>query len=112
MRYFIIVCFCALAYSSGAQDCPDTCEIFVPNAVTPDCDGIDCEFLYVSSNCSFQEFHLMIFNRWGVLVFETEDPENEFDASTVNDGTYLWRVDLVFCNDQKLQKEGTFMVIK
>lgn len=54
----------------------------------------------------------MIFNRWGVLVFETEDPENEFDASTVNDGTYLWRVDLVFCNDQKLQKEGTFMVIK
>jgi len=50
------------------------CPVYVPNAFTPDNDGVNDLFLPVLG-CAAQEYRLEIYNPWGTLVFVTEDPE-------------------------------------
>lgn len=57
--------------------------LFFPNAFTPDGDQINDTFGPVSS--SVTEFHMVIFDRWGHMVFETDDINSRWDG-TVNGG--------------------------
>lgn len=47
--------------------------VFIPNAFTPDGDGVNDVFAVITHDIDF--FHLQIFNRWGELVFESTDKE-------------------------------------
>lgn len=58
--------------------------LFFPNAFTPDGDGINDVFLPVYSSVS--EFNMVIFDRWGHMVFETDDINTPWDGK-VNGGT-------------------------
>lgn len=49
------------------------CPVYVPNAFTPDNDGVNDLFLPILG-CTTQEYRLEIYNPWGALVFATEDP--------------------------------------
>lgn len=53
--------------------------LYVPNAFTPNGDDINDEFHVASYNLS--EFDLKIFNRWGQLLFQTNDPLKGWDGS-------------------------------
>lgn len=112
MKIVSLVVLMMFALEASAQDCPDSCDVFVPNVVTPDCDGVDCEFLKIQSNCPFKEYQVMIYNRWGIIIFESEDPENEFDSSNVDEGTYILKVDLLLCNDEKVRETISLNVLK
>ncbi|MBN2347439.1 MAG: gliding motility-associated C-terminal domain-containing protein [Bacteroidales bacterium] len=54
-------------------------QVQIPNAFTPNGDGINDTFgpmfSYIPSNYIFQ-----IFNRWGIKVFETRDPFEKWDG--------------------------------
>lgn len=58
--------------------------LFFPNAFTPDGDGINDVFFPVYSSVS--EFQMTIFDRWGHVVFKTEDINTPWDGK-VNGGT-------------------------
>jgi len=49
------------------------CPMWVPNAFTPDSDGLNDLFLPVVS-CPVEDYRLQIMDRWGQLVFESNDP--------------------------------------
>ncbi|PCH76091.1 MAG: hypothetical protein COB98_07185, partial [Flavobacteriaceae bacterium] len=51
---------------------PDSCEIIVHNLVSPNGDGKN-DYLYITGIQSHPENTLEIYNRWGVLVYETKD---------------------------------------
>lgn len=53
-------------------------QIFIPNAFTPNGDGINDEFR-VRSNI-LKSMHLEIYNRWGNKVFETDDINKYWDG--------------------------------
>ena len=55
--------------------------IFVPNAFTPNEDGINETFEPKMYNVESYKLH--IFNRWGQLLFTSTSPNNQWD------GTYL-----------------------
>ncbi len=57
-------------------------EIYTPNAFTPNGDGLNDKFEIYGDPCD-PNANLKIYNRWGVLVFETDQPYQEFW-----DGTY------------------------
>lgn len=64
----------------------------IPNVFTPNGDGIND--LYFITSSGLTEFSLIIVNRWGELVFETDDPNEGWDG-TVNgnkcsDGVYFY----------------------
>ncbi len=50
------------------------CSVYLPNSFTPNGDGLNDVFKPVY-HCDFKEYSLQIFNRWGELLFETNDPE-------------------------------------
>jgi len=76
--------------SNNNQNCPDTITKFIqvspeftfyiPNAFTPDGDGKNDVFYGKGENIA--EYDLMIFNRWGEMVFNTQN------INTAWDGTY------------------------
>lgn len=53
--------------------------LYIPNVFTPNGDGINDEFYVSSYNLS--EFDIKIFNRWGQLLFQTNDPLKGWDGS-------------------------------
>jgi len=59
-------------FSVIGEDCP--CEVFVPNAITPDGDLVN-EVLKMEASCPLYDFSMQIFDRWGHVVFQTTDPE-------------------------------------
>ena len=75
----------------------DKVILYVPNTFTPDGNNLNEVFIPVlSSYIDPTYYELSIFNRWGELVFETNDREVGWDG-TVNgtvsqDGTYVWKV--------------------
>lgn len=58
----------------------DTCPVIhIPNAFTP--NGDDLNEVFKVYGVGFRDFDLMIFNRWGDLIFQTNDPEEGWDGT-------------------------------
>jgi gliding motility-associated-like protein len=63
--------------------CVDNCPIYeLPNAFTPNGDGQNDTF-YPFPYCFIEEVEFKVFNRWGELVFETNDPDLNWDGSNL-----------------------------
>lgn len=69
--------------------------IFVPNAFTPDGDGIN-DVLYVRTQFA-DELYFAVYNRWGEKVFETENKQEGWDGTIKGEKAkmgvyvyYLW----------------------
>jgi len=60
------------------KDCP-LCSIYFPNAISINGDDLNEEFKQVSS-CTFKYYQLRIYNRWGALIYQTEDPNAGWDG--------------------------------
>ncbi|MDB2656622.1 gliding motility-associated C-terminal domain-containing protein [Crocinitomicaceae bacterium] len=112
MKSLILFLFAVLTFSGNAQDCPELCAIYVPNVLTPDCEGDNCELLIVRSECSFLAYEIKVFNRWGMVLFESDDPEVHFDSSEVEEGSFVWMVEVTYCNMEKANYNGNVTVVK
>ena len=97
------------------------CKIHTPNAFTPNDDGVNDFFnLSFSENCESLEYDFKIFDRWGRLVFEsdevTEGWDGTYDGQQLKEGVYLWQVSVVWENDvnakQPVTKKGTLVLIR
>jgi len=53
--------------------------LYVPSAFTPNGDGMNDVFKVVARGIG--KFNLQVHNRWGELVFETEDPNSGWDGT-------------------------------
>lgn len=65
-------------------ECPPT--IYVPNSFTPNADELNQIFMAYGTN--IREFKMEIFNRWGQLIFTSEDIMVGWNG-TINGGTTL-----------------------
>lgn len=71
---------------------------FAPNAVTPDGNGINDVFFVTGSGIA--KIHWMVFDRWGELIFETEDLNAYWDVThkgeLVKQDVYVWKAEVTF----------------
>jgi len=71
--------------------------ILLPNAFTPDGDGLNDEFKAIGQPDNLTSFSMKIFNRWGQMVFETKDISLGWDGTYQGKpspaGTYVFRVE-------------------
>jgi gliding motility-associated-like protein len=71
-------------------------SFYVPNAFTPDNDGDNDTFK--GKGVNIDEYNMMIFDRWGEKIFETEILEEGWDGyyqnSLVQNGVYVYKIKL------------------
>ncbi len=72
-------------------------EVTVFTAVSPNSDGVNDVF-FISGLDDRPDNHLKIFNRWGSLVFEKNNYQNDWDATwngkVLPDGTYYYILEI------------------
>jgi len=59
-------------------------NLFMPNAFTPDGDGINDEYSYTITGVEYS--YLEIYNRWGEVVFKSDDPYEKWNGLIHNHG--------------------------
>ena len=59
---------------------------------------------------------MKIFSQWGQLVFESHDPQGDWDGTMGGHpapvGIYLYAIKVVFTNDHTLNRKGTVSLIR
>lgn len=85
-----------VTHPSGCQDTlvqlidviPEV-RYFLPNAFTPNQDGLNDEYLGAGALEGATDFQMVIVNRWGETVFETNDPFEGWDGRKNNIGNFV-----------------------
>lgn len=69
-------------------------KLYIPNAFTPNGDGINDAFGVKGEG--LRNFTMRIFDRWGEIIFESDNPLHQWDGSykgrPVQEGTYVYQV--------------------
>lgn len=76
----------------------DVIIFYIPNTFTPDGNSFNDYFSPVfTSGIDPYDFNMQIFNRWGELVFETNNMDIGWDGRNekgiIKDGTYVWKLE-------------------
>jgi len=99
------------------ENCPEEL-IYIPNTFTPDGNELNQVFLPVfNSGFDQYDYELLIFNRWGNLIFESNDHKMGWDGTFNNayaqDGTYSWIIRYGNVeNDKKTEIRGFITILK
>ncbi len=103
---------CDTAYLTSIQVLP--VKLKIPNIFTPNGDGINDYFIigydesggsnnekrleyepYTTLNEYYMRTKLVIFNRWGRIVYQSNDYKNDWDGGNLPDGTYFYVIECV-----------------
>ena len=93
------------------------CGIYFPSAFTPNNDGVNDKFRTPAGSNFFSSYHLVIYNRWGQKVFETNDPllgwDGRVNGTVQTEGTFVWACTYVqSANGVKDSKRGTVLLLR
>ncbi len=73
---------------------------YIPNSFTPNMDGFNEMFLGYGTN--IKDFHIMIFDRWGNKIFESNDITKGWNGKVraktgdlVEEDVYVWKVEIM-----------------
>jgi gliding motility-associated-like protein len=88
--------------------------IYIPNAFTPNGDGLNDGFGVKAEG--IQEFRLEIFNRWGELIFSTTDINEQWDGTfkgrkLENTEVFVYKVSAAGMDSQPQKYNGTVTLV-
>lgn len=88
--------------------------LFIPNSFSPNGDGNNDVFYFRGRFIS--EFNLKVFNRWGELLFETNDVNQGWDGSYKGKQSqadvYVYQVSATCINGENWSKKGDVTLIR
>jgi gliding motility-associated-like protein len=97
----------------------DDIDIYIPNTFTPDGDGINDVWLIKGKGFTDLNYKMLVFNRWGDIVFESTDPEEAWTGGFQNgdyfvqDGLYFYLAEIQDVeNDVKYKYEGHVLIVR
>lgn len=93
---------------------------YIPNTFTPDDDSFNQSFKPIfTSGFDHYNYKMLIFNRWGETVFESNDSDIGWsglygvDGTKVQDGTYTWKIEFsIKSTDQRKSITGNVNLIR
>lgn len=119
----------ALNYNSNATIDDGTCiypgpcdefegDAFAPNAFTPNNDGLNDAWRVLTDEECWRTWELIIYNRWGQVVYEMDEPSQVWDGSFrggdhyVTDGVYAYTLRSVAWNLKSVEVTGFITVLR
>ncbi|MDR1346234.1 MAG: gliding motility-associated C-terminal domain-containing protein [Bacteroidales bacterium] len=108
-------------YGITASSTSNTVELqqmpatYIPNAFTPN-RSINNVFKPVNSFVPLSDYHFYIYNRYGSLIFFSNNPYEGWDGyakngNLVTPGVYIWRIKYTYDRDKLYDNVGTVTVI-
>ena len=89
-------------------------KLGIPTAFSPNGDNIN-DFFSVSDGI-YNNFQMLIYNQWGTLVFQTNNPSpgwnGTFEGSEAPSGSYSYRVIFQNADNTSVNRSGTFVLIR
>jgi len=90
------------------------CELTLPNAFTPNNDGLNDSFRPLHP-CNMSEFLLRIFDRYGTLVYQTNDFghgwNGTYNGMPADNGTFVWMASYRNTDTKTMQFRKGFVVV-
>lgn len=100
-------------------------SLIVPNAFTPNSNGGNggtYDITSLSNDVFYpfteyvEEFEFFIFNRWGELIFVSDDLSIGWDGyyrgNICQQDTYVWKINITYVDGQKISKVGDITLIR
>jgi gliding motility-associated-like protein len=88
--------------------------IYVPNAFTPNGDGLNDGWSV--KWIGVKTFHVMLFDRWGMLIYESFDPNFSWDGSLhglqSQEGAYTYVIEASGYLNEKQKRAGTVTLLR
>lgn len=115
LLFFLLICSVSLeAQKTDTLECDST--VFIGNTFTPNDDGMNDTFQPVfSQQPAVYEFQ--IYNRWGELIFVSDQPAKGWDGSFKNvpatTDTYIWKLKYRYEHETALYEcSGQVMLLR
>jgi len=95
-----------------------SCYIDIPNVFTPGGDGVnDYFFPRALLAGGLRAFHMQVFNRWGQVVFETDERggggwDGRYNNVPQPQGIYVYRIEAVFENGIMEKRTGNVTLLR
>lgn len=108
-------------YQVNAYPVIDENDIYVPNAFSPNGDGINDVFRpFFSDLVIINSYRMQVFNRWGGKVFESIDPDRGWRGNNMRqqdgEAVFVWllEINLVSCSGDPLdvKMKGDISIIR
>lgn len=120
-------CYDVVLYANNANNCPDSDTlrvcidpdyvVYFPNAFTPDGDGLNDYFVGVG--IGIQKYEMWVFDRWGNLLYYTNDINKPWDGKVqgksgeiCQEDVYVWKANVVDVFGKKHKFIGHVSLIK
>jgi gliding motility-associated-like protein len=92
------------------------CELLIPNAFTPNNDGINDLFdVKIDSQCQLKKYELTIYNRWGSEIFNSNDISakwnGDFKNKLVQNGPYIYSIRYQIYGDERKRIFGEVLLV-
>ncbi|MEO0898608.1 MAG: gliding motility-associated C-terminal domain-containing protein [Bacteroidota bacterium] len=89
-------------------------NVIMPTSFTPNNDGVNDEFSLTAY--SFQTVNFQVFSRWGLLVYEANDPAFKWDGTYRNrpldEGVYVYKFTGMTFENEEYTRTGTITLIR
>ena len=103
----------AVSSMSNTTEVEPYMSIYIPNSFTPNGDGMNDTFGIHGE--AVKDFKMQVFNRWGQVIFETNNFNNRwdgtFDGMQVPQGSYIYRVSATGVTGKSAARDGTVNII-
>lgn len=88
--------------------------VYAPNAFTPNGDQLND--IWLPQHAFVRDYNLKVFNRWGQIIFETNDKNKGFNLSTVSNvipnDVYVYIITYTGWNEESNVLKGNFTILK
>jgi len=91
---------------------------FAPNAFSPNNDGLNDSWGFITEADCWNTWEVLIFNRWGQVVYEMDNPNDRWNGSFRNgdyytqDGVYGYTLRAVAWNLESIEMNGFITVLR
>jgi gliding motility-associated-like protein len=93
----------------------DSTIIYVPGAFTPNNDGLNDRF-HVTVKGRIKEFHISVYNRFGSLVYSSNDADRSWDGTLKGEavpvGVFVYVITGLTYENRSIQQKGTLTLLR